>query len=298
MSGYSGSAFPGRLWGETEGFGGFADEGQAVTVIGPLPMSVSFVSLGEREQQVTHEGSEHVLKYAEWRLASLHRRLENCGVDVAGDSPGIDFAGPSSTVNMGPTLMNLPIYVSLPLFDNSSASDLESMNAGQAAVPYHPGDRVEILRCEGSAWCDDRSAAKFRSYLQVEPEWGIVFEGWFTMQTNVRLGHGPAPSLLHPNLQDVLVPVFLTKMGVALPSKHRAGLAQLQGAPDTLQLYLALSCCLGALLAGCGTCCSIFGLVQARKTEVRRGSPSGESSSGAGPTVLTSSAPPSLVVAK
>jgi len=241
LRGYMSTGFPGRMWGTALGFE-------------DLQMGRTFQSFKNgktSELSAVHENvvasANGELEYLELTLSGLKARIENCDGKEPG-SPGIDCAGPLHAANLAPAARGLPLYLSMPYFDNRLL--VTSMEAQKAAA-YHPANRVVISKCTGNSWCDDSSFGRHNTSLWVEPQSGVVFRAQVATQTNLRLGF--MPSMLHPNINDTLVPIYWAAESVVAPERMLNVLIDIQGAPNKLDGFF-LMCVLGGavfLLCGC-----------------------------------------------
>lgn len=221
---------------------------------------------GEKKHQVSggaFSGGE--IEYLEVTYASLNPWIENCDGEAPG-SPGIDCFGPLHAINLGPAAKGMPLYVSMPYFDNRLLrADSESHQQAVQASAYNPAGRVSISKCTNNDWCTDDSFEKENTYIWVEPNSGAVFRAQGCIQYNVRIGF--VSSMLHPGINDALVPVFWVKEAVVPPERLLIQVMQLQSAPALLEMMSALTIFVGSVML-CGACCCVGDLVgSARKTQ-------------------------------
>eukprot|EP00933_Yihiella_yeosuensis_P051129 TRINITY_DN48977_c0_g1_i1.p1 TRINITY_DN48977_c0_g1~~TRINITY_DN48977_c0_g1_i1.p1 ORF type:complete len:739 (-),score=133.05 TRINITY_DN48977_c0_g1_i1:46-2262(-) len=265
LEGYAGQALPGKVWGNKRGFQDMLGQGSHINLFyegSVTPM----VSVGARTMQLPSYKDEDgkTLQYADFRLASLQRRVENCDGKGPG-SPGFDCKGPASTLNMAPALNSMPFYLSMPHFKNELELEPMQVNSSRThgGAPYSPSDRANITPCSGNVWCDNLSLEKYSSYLWVEPETGNVIAGMATIQGNIRLASSPMPSIFHPKLHDALVPVYWTREGLIAPVKILSDLATLQNAPSQLSLVIIIFYVSSGILFGIGAF-AIFWVVRSQ----------------------------------
>jgi len=192
--------------------------------------------------------------YVEITISSLRPRIENCDGKEPG-SPGIDCGGPLHTVSVAPSAAGAPLYVSAPYFDSRlfAANKTHHQKAARAAA-YNPIGRVSITRCAGNEWCDDHGFGKANTSLWVHTETGLVFRAQVATQTNTRIGF--TKSMLHPRINDALVPVYWVSEKVIAPVRIEEQLVTLQAAPFFAAFWLVATfffwfpCC-----AVCTCCC-------------------------------------------
>lgn len=246
--GYARNQFPARLWGSDL----YSNE-SAIGAFLPLSLAGSFLTVQvvqSRTFQLEHSEQALGMEYMDADLYTLPRRLESCGSSNVLDSPGYDCNGPPSTTWVG-YISNVPVYESLPLFQEGMAFNHTATNQGQLSEPYIAEQKVEFIHCRGSDWCDDQ--AKYNFTLQFEPETGMIFKQQISLQTNLRIGH--RSSLFFPNMSDLLVPVLISTISASAPIASQFELAKLQNGPA---IYDATACFLklaGIICLGFGGCC-------------------------------------------
>eukprot|EP00933_Yihiella_yeosuensis_P032309 TRINITY_DN2589_c0_g1_i4.p1 TRINITY_DN2589_c0_g1~~TRINITY_DN2589_c0_g1_i4.p1 ORF type:complete len:719 (+),score=145.91 TRINITY_DN2589_c0_g1_i4:66-2222(+) len=254
LEGYAGQGLPGNVWDSELGSSDLFKKGSHIDLFYEGSVS-KMVSVGERTVAVPEHKGEggKALRYIDFRLSSLQRRVENCNATAAttvSNSPGFDCNSPGSTVNMAPGLDALPFYLSVPHFkDGLQLAPMQADSSRQnGGSPYLPLSRVNITSCSGNAWCDSLSLEKYSSYLWIEPESGSTIAAVASTQGNVRIAGGPIPSTFHPKLRDALVPVYWQREGVLAPVGLQAKLVTLQNAPSQLELIAVLCFVFGSLL--------------------------------------------------
>lgn len=161
-----------------------------------------------------------LVRYVELIPWNLNPRIENCDGKEPG-SPGFDCGGPRHTINLAPATMGVPLYFSMPYFDNRLLTkNKEADKRAKRWQGYHPASRVSITRCTANSnWCNETSFSKYNSSVWVEPETGKTFRMQLASQMNVRLGF--ANGFLYPHIMDQLVPVFWQAETVDTPSQLR-----------------------------------------------------------------------------
>ncbi|CAE8685489.1 unnamed protein product [Polarella glacialis] len=242
--GYCQNHFPGQLWGDALG-------SEAASVGSSVPVffsgqSVPMKVVSDNTLRVrASDGSEKELRYRKALFDYLPRRLESCNSTGAPGSgtPGIDCDGPPHTTKVGAT-RRVPLYGSLALFDHTGIDEAALGARGQVKAPYNAEDRVDIIRCKGTPWCDDPD--KYSLYVKFEPELGFWFDAALPLQLAFRVGQ--TPSLLYPNMQDSLIPVLISIIRNSASEPALEQIQMLQGVPSRIDG--AQTILLGVIIAG------------------------------------------------
>jgi len=239
---------PANAWGSHGSFPEYSQVGQTASIFDSLTgLTLTLRSRG-RQTRAVGDGSQ--LDFVPWQLAALPKRTENCAGDPAKGQQGIDCNAPLGqiTVPLVPGLYSGWVYFGR---DHMLEADFEALQGGQITVPYDPAERVTIERCEGNSWCDGEHSG-FR--METEPETGAIISTHLHFQTSMRIGM--QPTLLHPaGFNDAVVPVLSLEVQAGASSKIEGKLAQLQGMPGQLNLFVILTIVFNTLLvlmhAGC-----------------------------------------------
>lgn len=265
LDGY-GSKIPGRAFGK--GFPQWTMVGAQVNfTVGPVPVPYSVVTTKSKQVMVGGE-QKQALEYVHFEPNGWLRQLRNCsGVNLP-SAAGRDCSGPPSTLLVS---RDKPLYLSAPFFNSSVFQQTTSMNRGQVQVPFEPSDRVTMVPCVGSQWCEDKD--RFKWFLNAEPETGMLFEARVVFQLNARIGMGKGmPSVF--NVSEALVPIAWEVIEQSASSAQLAKLVQAQTAPAALLglrgWFLGGAICwVVASLACCG--CGIGALLCQRQRKENTG---------------------------
>jgi hypothetical protein len=246
---YSMGNLPGRNFETVKGFTDFSPGTTYMVMDSGIPIEMAV----REEKTMTVQGKD--LKYWDVGINKIPRRTTNCGNSPSGPVfPGIDCNGPSGTPHVGGYIggaLLIPFYLALPMFDQS----LSAAGTDTTLTGYDPADEVTILPCTGNSYCDNRPADFFKFTLKIEPETGLAFSVYGPNMAAV----GIRSDTLTPNVPTALVPIYLGTLSVAADEDKQAQLADLQGAPDLINMitiiltvagivFILISCCLCALM--------------------------------------------------
>jgi hypothetical protein len=241
VEGFDGVKFPTELFGHELGSSEFS-QGKRANLWGGS--GVGTVTL--RNTGMTNRKPWDGVTFDRWVLDEVHTRRENCDGNTELGSKGLDCDSPLGTWTAQPWYMSPPppMYNSHVGFATPEESlyvvtdDGKDEGALCGKVPCHKGSAV-LTRYNQTAMFmkgpyDPRERAVFlmkvpvdpQIYLDTEPNTGAVIRGSKPMQRNVRV----KPSLMFPDVQDVLIPLFVVHEHASATESQRATLKSLQSA--------------------------------------------------------------------
>merc|ERR1711908_96629 len=240
VRGFDGSKFPTELFGHELGTSEYS-----VGKLATMWVS-SFNQVTMRNTGMPNKKTWEGVEFHRWVVDEVHDRRENCDGNPEEGSTGLDCDSPLGAWTAQPWYMEPrpPFYnshvgfeipeESLYVIDGSD----EKVTCGN--VTCHPGS-VVLTRFNKTAMYDEKKSSYDPServifvskvpvdpkiYLDTEPNTGTVIRGSMPVQRNIRV----KPSILFPDIMDMLIPVLVIHESASATEAQRAVLKQLQSA--------------------------------------------------------------------